>query len=317
MRLIIHGGIHRTGTTTLQRHLAQGRAELRGQGIVYPFEAANHQRLAWDLFAGRVTPEELIVQLKSESDASCHSMILSAEDFCVHKNLNWLSRLHDEFEISAHFFLRRQDIWLMSWYNQHVKWPFDRRKSRMSADEFLETIDDYYWLDFYWLAENWAQVLGRPNVRLHVLENGGDVVEEFCRAHGIDLSKLEPSGAAENSSLPPQILEFIRHFGIHSLGANERIRFLTAIRKVCQERQFTPSNVYSPAIRNLILARYSQSNSQTAQTYFNRSDGKLFAESYVQRNEKHVSGSLPSSSELMELYVVPLVQHLITAKKER
>ena len=49
----------------------------------------------------------------------------------------------------------------MSWYNQHVKWPFDRQKSRMDPAAFLTTIEDFHWLDYERLLARWSTVLGR------------------------------------------------------------------------------------------------------------------------------------------------------------
>src|SRR4051812_46679753 len=122
MRLIIHGGIHRTGTTTLQRFLAGNRDTLLKQGILYPFEAVSHQRLAWDVFAGRKTGEDVLSQLQSaaaEMSTSPAVILLSGEDFCIHKDLGWLGPLRANFEVEVVFYLRQQDDWLMSWYNQH------------------------------------------------------------------------------------------------------------------------------------------------------------------------------------------------------
>ena len=46
MRVIIHAGIHRTGTTSLQRCLAGNRAALAARGFCYPGTEVHHQSLA-------------------------------------------------------------------------------------------------------------------------------------------------------------------------------------------------------------------------------------------------------------------------------
>lgn len=318
MRLIIHGGIHRTGTTTLQRFFSDNRAALLKQGILYPFGASNHQRIAWDIHAGRLSGGELLGQLESAAaEARPKAILLSGEDFSVHKDLRWLKPLRERFEVEAHFYLKRQDLWLMSWYNQHVKWPFDRRKSRMSAEEFLGTIGDYYWIDFHWLARLWTEALGGTGLRLHVTEGSTDVVSDFCGHLGLSIDDALHTPKPENGSLPPQILEFVRQFGIAAFTPPERSRFLNAVRKVCQERQFPKSNVYSPVVRNLILARFAESNRRTAREYFGRPAGELFAEQTVSPEEPYVSPNLPESVELMEHYAAPLVQALITAHRSK
>ena len=49
MQLVIHAGVHRTGTTSLQRALEKARPALAARGIVYPGTETNQQALAWAL----------------------------------------------------------------------------------------------------------------------------------------------------------------------------------------------------------------------------------------------------------------------------
>ena len=99
-------------------------------------------------------------------------MILSGEDFAIHEDLGWLAPVAARHEVEAVFYLRRQDHWLMSWYNQHVKWPFDRAKSRMDPQAFLATLEDFHWLDYERLLGRWSAVLGEGRVAVAVLEKG-------------------------------------------------------------------------------------------------------------------------------------------------
>ena len=50
MQLVIHAGIHRTGTTSLQRCWRGTARRSQRAGVAYPGEAQNHQPLAWSLF---------------------------------------------------------------------------------------------------------------------------------------------------------------------------------------------------------------------------------------------------------------------------
>ena len=45
-------------------------------------------------------------------------------------DLGWLAAVAARVDTRAVLYLRRQDHWVMSWDNQHVKWPFDRTKSQ-------------------------------------------------------------------------------------------------------------------------------------------------------------------------------------------
>jgi hypothetical protein len=318
MRLVIHGGIHRTGTTTLQRSLATDREFLLKQGVVYPFDDDNHQSLCWELRSNRRSGPELLEQLKAETrGVKATTILLSGEDFCTHKDLGWLEPLRQEYDTEVHFYLRRQDLWLMSWYNQHVKWPFDRVKSKLSAIQFLDTIDDYYWLDYYWLAQNWSSALGKENVYLHIFEYDIDIVSDFCQVLGIETRDISDIPVTQNSSLPAEILEFVRHFDLYSFRPKQRMRFLEAIREICKVQRLKGSNVYSPAVRNLILARFAETNRLTATEFLSRESGKLFADAEVSRTEPYASAQLPESGELMKRYVIPLVRAMVTANRKQ
>ena len=76
MELVLHAGIHRTGTTSLQRLLAKNRAALAAEGIAYPGEGQNHQPLAWELFRGQSGAREVLGARRGGArppapDASC------------------------------------------------------------------------------------------------------------------------------------------------------------------------------------------------------------------------------------------------------
>lgn len=320
MRLVIHGGIHRTGTTTLQRFLATNRDFLLKQDILYPFDTVNHQRIAWGLISGRLSGSDVVEQLLAAiGDSKPTKVVLSGEDFCAHTDLSWLEPVRQEFDVRAHFYLRRQDLWLMSWYNQHIKWPFDRRKSHMTAEEFLQTLEEYHWLDFYRLSNNWVSALGRGNVQLHIFEDGTNVVNDFCRELEIDVDGADEISTPHNSSLPAEVLEFVRLFDIHSFEPEQRTRFLDAVRAVCVERGLTGNNVYSPMVRKLLLARFAESNRRTAIEYLFREDGKLFSDDAIGSKSPYVKPTIPNDAELIGNYVVPLVRALVTdrGKKRR
>jgi hypothetical protein len=321
MRLVIHAGIHRTGTTTLQRFLASSRDALKDQGFLYPFETISHKKISWLLHNDRLTGRTLRDQLLNETSADTRTIILSHEDFARLKPLAWLKPLKAEFDVQAVFYLRRQDFWLMSWYNQHVKWPFNRRKSLLSASEFLETIEDYYWLDYYWLVSHWAKHLGRENVLVGVLEKAQvtDVVTDFCERVGLDRTRLKRVEANSNESLPPHLLEFARLLQIIDIPEGRRSKVIEGLRKLEGGSNATAAAIYSPDERNAILARFAKSNAALARDFLNRPDGKLFFDNEVPPNAPFMRPSLPDSYELVEKYVRPLIHHLteVEAKQER
>jgi hypothetical protein len=271
MKLVIHAGIHRTGTTSLQRTLAKNRAALLGQGVAYPGEAPNHQGLAWELVRGQSGAREVLALVEA---AGAPRVVLSGEDFAIHENLGWLGGVAKRLDVRVVIYLRRQDHWLNSWYNQHVKWPFDRQKSRMDPQAFLATLEDFHWLDYERLLGRWSAVLGEGRVGVAVLEKGQveDATADFLARAGIDPAGLELDAERINDSLPVHMLELARHLGLHELKGGKRTRVLNALREGLADRAPAGrvATVYSPEERNRVLARYDASNRAAARRFFGR-----------------------------------------------
>ena len=117
-RLTIHLGIHRTGTTGLQRNLSDNRERLTSIGYAYPGDKNNHQEMAWGIHRGDVTGDDVLAILKPYNKYG--HIVLSGEDFCIHRSLDWIAPLKKNYEVDAIVYLIRQDHWLMTWYNKHV-----------------------------------------------------------------------------------------------------------------------------------------------------------------------------------------------------
>ena len=271
MQLVIHAGIHRTGTTSLQRALARNRAALLARGVAYPGEAPNHQALAWELVRGKSGAREVLALVEA---AGAPRVVLSGEDFAIHEDLGWLAAVAARHDVRVVIYLRRQDHWLMSWYNQHVKWPFDREKSGMDPQAFLATLGDFHWLDYEKLLGRWSAVLGQEGVEAAVLEKGQveDATPDFLARAGIDPEGLDLDAERVNDSLPVHMLEIARHLGLHELKGGKRTRVLNALREGLADRAppGRVTTVYSPEERNRVLARYEASNRAAARRFLGR-----------------------------------------------
>jgi hypothetical protein len=271
MQLVIHAGIHRTGTTSLQRALARNRAALLARGVAYPGEAPNHQALAWELVRGKSGAREVLALVEA---AGAPRVVLSGEDFAIHEDLGWLAAVAARHDVRVVIYLRRQDHWLMSWYNQHVKWPFDREKSGMDPQAFLATLGDFHWLDYEKLLGRWSAVLGQEGVEAAVLEKGQveDATPDFLARAGIDPEGLDLDAERVNDSLPVHMLEIARHLGLHELKGGKRTRVLNALREGLADRAppGRVTTVYSPEERNRVLARFEASNRAAARRFLGR-----------------------------------------------
>lgn len=90
LRLIIHAGLHKTGTTAVQNTLAAGADRLRPRGVLYPHAGRSrpdysrgHHNLAWELAGDRRFRATLgtVDDVAAEIGAFDGDAILSSEDF--------------------------------------------------------------------------------------------------------------------------------------------------------------------------------------------------------------------------------------------
>jgi hypothetical protein len=309
MKVVIHAGIHRTGTTSLQGFLADHRELLKSHGVVYPGERPNHQQLAWALKRGDAGAPD--VNAIIEAGGPDQTVVLSAEDFCIHTDLKWLGEVAGSHEVRAVFYLRRQDHWIMSWYNQHVKWPFDRRKSKMSKIEFLDSIGDFHWLDYSGLLDRWTAVLGAANVSAAVLESGQveNVIQDFIARLGIPPDGFEFNVARKNDSLPVHVLEIARNLDLFELPPNNRTRVIRALRQGLAHKAQSATTVYSPEERNRVLLRFEASNRALAKRIFGRDS--LFLEPPPSPTEPFFDFPEMPHQELIHEWIAPVVRELL------
>lgn len=80
MKLIIHPGLHKTGSTYLQHVLNDNHAALAERGLWYqPQEGyPAHHHAAWRILVGDEEP--LVAMIEQARSAKCHTVILSSED---------------------------------------------------------------------------------------------------------------------------------------------------------------------------------------------------------------------------------------------
>ncbi len=317
MQLVIHAGVHRTGTTSLQQALHASRAALAARGIAYPGAEVNQQALAWALHRRQSGAAEVRAVLADARATGAHTVVLSGEDFAIHRDLGWLGPVAAETDTRVVFYLRRQDHWLMSWYNQHIKWPFDPRKSRMDPQAFLAAIGDFHWIDYEATLGRWAAVLGDSRIGIGVVEPGQvtDVTADFLDRLGVGPASgpdgLRPEASRANDSLPVHMLEVARHLGLYELKAGRRSKLLNALRAGLADKAPQPpvTTVYSPAERNAVLARFAAPNRAVARRWLGRE--ALFLEPPPGEGAPYWRFPDLGRDKLLDDWIAPVIRALI------
>jgi hypothetical protein len=234
MKLILHIGTPKTGTTVLQEFLAMNSAPLAGYGVHY---AAPPSLIMANSIANALNDgNEYLVRdffdthIERAHRKNADMMIVSAENFYGMSTISALGRRHicnDDLsrehnliarlrtilphsisapQIACYF--RRPDRFAESLYNQHVK-----GSSLFSGDfhAFLKMISPILYYDHY--IELWTSIFGRENCFVRSYEDArGNIVADFMSTIvGVrDLSIFSSVKNRSNERLSRDLLEFKR-----------------------------------------------------------------------------------------------------------
>lgn len=298
-RLYLHAGVHRTATTAIQNYLAQNHSHLVDHGVLFPYNTARHSRLFHDLRTGAKSVSTVAKDLSRRADhkrGSIQSIILSDEDLCCHKSLEFLLPFQDHFEVKFIYALRRQDRWLESWYLQNIKWQWDPELAHITFAEFLQKRGSFHWIDYAAFLAQRAAEFGAENLHLSRFETSvmpQGPIAEFCKLVGLPPPESIQT-TTQNESLPPATAELLRYFPLDQAHPKLRQLFERAAFQLQTSPRETSPYLLTPGDRQSILAQYSASNQSVAQKYFNQQT--LFQDALPDLNRAPESLTLPDTS---------------------
>ena len=318
--LYLHIGTHRTATSSVQAFMLANWEALLAQGIFHPLRIARHFALFNAIFAGRRSVREVsldLLQRAGKHDHDIRSIILSDEDVCMRRDLSPLAAFRQHFDVKVVFALRRQDLWLESWYLQNIKWQWNKAFSHLTLDEFMAREDEFHWAHYDRLLTHVEALFGRENVLPYVFEKSqmpNGPVAAFCDRIGLtDLTGLTPAPHV-NSSHSPSIAEFVRCLPLDEAPDKYRARLEAAVKGVDQQLAATADGNSGLLLdydsRMAVLAAHAEGNLAVARRYFGRDD--LFLEPLPAPDAPLAQMKLPPDSQtLMRDYVAPMIRGLI------
>ena len=318
-RLILHIGTHRTATSALQAFLFDNFQPLKTKGFFYPFKVRRHLKLMNQLFNGQRDVAEVAQTLSNRADKhgpEIHTLILSDEDICTRRDLGLLGQFRDQFDVKIVFTLRRQDIWLESWFFQNIKWQWNAKLSHCTFEEFMAMREDFHWIHYDRYVRHLEEVFGRDNVILNVHERGqmpGGPINTFCNSIGLTDRKGFSEPTHLNQSFSPQISEFMRCLPLDIAEPGYRGRLTAACAEI--DRALTGGSKQSERLiphdqRVAVMGEYEAGNRAVAQRYFDRDT--LFFEPLPGPDAPLGRMTLPEDSyQLMKDYVAPLLAAVI------
>ena len=315
--LYLHVGNHRTGTTSIQAFMHRNRDALARRGVLYPNGVRRHLGLmhrTFELGEGSIVAETL----ERKADASgAHTVVLSEEDVCKRTDLAPLEALGERFDVRPVFFVRRQDVWLESWFSQNVKWQWDEDLAHLPWPDFLAGRDAFHWIHYDAAVRRLEGLFGAEKVAVAVFDRvlmPEGPVAAFARIVGID----DPGGYGKlpslNHGFSPMMSEVMRRLPLDAADPKLRAhitRACEAADKAWQARNGrAPRHLMSPEERRDVMAGYAEGNAALASRRFGRDT--LFGETLPDADAPHGAPALPSEPErLMDEVVAPMMAELI------
>jgi hypothetical protein len=234
--IVLHIGLRKAGSTTIQTFLAQNADALRAMSIDYPLvgrvERAAHPNFANELLGrARFRPEGggLADLVKHRRSTDAATLLISTEMFEALPGEAVL-RLRDTLAVLAEpvrIVLVIRDLVSLTPSSYAEKIRYGHKK--FDFDRFFEQRRTKDRVDYFATAKRWADVFGQDNLRTICLRP--QLIEDFASAAGLPAGVATlPQPGVINSASGWRVLEAMRafHRGSHPLGADHPVSRVAA-----------------------------------------------------------------------------------------
>lgn len=308
----LHIGTPKTGTTYLQNVLNNNNKVLNKYGYTYPdFDVKipnssvlrNAHFLIPQFFdengnrqpeKEREVYEKCMSKLKDLSE-EYDNIIISDEMLWVKNELNWSDFKADidklGLDIKIIVYLRRQDLYLQSYWSQLVK-----LHSRVAIDNYLKAgrYKKNVGLDYFAQLNFLSDIFGKENIIARVYEKQqyqgkhNTLLSDFLMSVGLtDLDENEefeefknPKYGAKNPSLSGVYLETKRFLNMNPIFTTRNNYVVPILYSIMDDnselKELSSSQYMSYDEQVKFLSEYEESNKNVAVHYLNREDGVLF-----------------------------------------
>lgn len=302
--LYLHIGTPKTGTSSIQEFMCQNREVLKKHGYCYPellrrdpgtSMNRNGHFLVHVVYSEDGTRdkalEEEIKQEGLEQVAECFkqvdNVVLSDEGIWRrlpgHAYAKVLPDLKEEadrrgYQVKIIVYLRRQDEYLISNWNQMVK---HRMRSTLTADERIWHVvnKEPGVVKYATQLDSMAKIFGKENLIVRRFDSGdwvnGDIIEDFMNCIGLSVTEeYQPLEKNANTGLQGNTTEMKRIINKDTTFTGEEVSYLGSIlRSLSYEagKRYPSSALSQEEIRKL-LEIFKEENDRAAEEYMQ--DGK-------------------------------------------
>lgn len=330
MKLIIHAGTSKTGSTSIQLLCHNNREALANYGVLFPRTGL---KLSPDNRKNRSSGHYEFIQAAQNNDSillnklndeisefdSIDTVLISCENFSfindIPEKLKSYFKSFENYKIII--YLRRQDYYLESLYKEFVSGGW--RKLSVSIDKFFESHNTYIECDYYKLLTPWSEAFGKNNIIVRPFEKNQWVnqmlIADFFSC--LNLSKFLETDIIfdthDNISKTNEEIVLINLLNnIELKGEYYREALHTFFEVFNNNQEYDKSNKFlsAPKQRIYIIHKYSESNLKVAREYLNK-DSLFFN---LPPNESDDWSKLTISN--LELFAKGIVSFMIAKNNE-
>jgi hypothetical protein len=248
IKLIIHAGTPKTGTTSLQTYLDKKQRKLRGLGILYPHNleksdnpaAPKHQWFEKNLVTSHVENflenfKNIIAQVKDDT----HTIILSSEgiynywwDF-PEKSKALLTALNTLFDIEVWVWFREPLAFIESYYKQCIRNPQVASNPCYGKDLSFADMLAIPWfsqhLNYQGFVTDCQNLFGQSKVLAFQYQD--DVVQEVMQILGLATPHDNPT-PRQNRSLNSASVKLLRTINHYNLKAKDKELLIPHVKAI-------------------------------------------------------------------------------------
>jgi hypothetical protein len=295
MKIFIHIGTHKTGSTLIQNVCRKNHEALKSQGVYYPIDGytqSGHHELAWALMRKNTAVAKKYVDDALKKASGCESIIFSSEEFEFLRDFKVAENLFpSNASINVICYFRRQDKYLESEYNQHVKMV----STRLSTDifKFFMYHDFYRRFNYMSIISGWdksglVDVFSILSYDREAKRN--NLLGSFFECIGFDFSKygIDLKSQVDNKSIPPSALIYLARYNDEGGGDSLRGKFVDLVLEEVfdkNKKEGGGERFLSKEYASRLVKRFEGSNKRLANNF---SDGKDFFEMDFDDNSRIV-----------------------------
>lgn len=248
IKLLIHAGTPKTGTTSLQTYLDKRQRKLRGKGILYPHNlrmitnrsAPKHQWFEKNLITNHLDFFlENFKNVLSQVDDNTHTVVLSSEGIYNYwwdipeQSKKVLVELSVLFDVRVWVWFREPIQFIESYYKQCIRNPKIEGNPCYGVDLSFSDMLDIPWfskhLDYQGFFTECQSVFGVEHVS--AFEYKGDMVQEVIALFGLTTAHDNPT-RRQNNSLNSASINILRTINQSDIQPKDKESIMPHLKEI-------------------------------------------------------------------------------------